>query len=145
MERDDSAHRGSPGWVEEITAGDSLLAYVVRSGDDPHETSFFTPPEMTFQAGSVVVPAGDRVARHDHVPVERHIVGTAEAIFVRRGRCEMEVYHLDRQLVSTVELRQGDMVLFVSAAGHGFRALEDTVLFEIKQGPYGGLEEKSRF
>ena len=29
--------------------------------------------------------------------------------------------------------------------GHGFRMLEHTVLFEIKQGPYGGPEEKVRF
>ena len=29
--------------------------------------------------------------------------------------------------------------------GHGFRMIEDTVLFEIKQGPYGGPAEKERF
>jgi hypothetical protein len=29
--------------------------------------------------------------------------------------------------------------------GHGFRMLEDTVLLEVKQGPYGGQAEKSRF
>jgi hypothetical protein len=29
--------------------------------------------------------------------------------------------------------------------GHGFRVLEDTVLLEIKQGPYPGGAEKERF
>jgi hypothetical protein len=29
--------------------------------------------------------------------------------------------------------------------GHGFRMLEDTVLLEIKQGPYSGIQEKVRF
>jgi hypothetical protein len=35
-------------------------------------------------------------------------------------------------------------VIFVDG-GHGFRILEDTVLLEVKQGPYTGLEEKEFF
>ncbi len=38
----------------------------------------------------------------------------------------------------------GDILVLVSG-GHGFRMLEDTVLMEVKQGPYTGLKEKERF
>ena len=41
-------------------------------------------------------------------------------------------------------MEQGDIVILV-AGGHGFEMLEDTVLMEIKQGPYTGLKEKERF
>jgi hypothetical protein len=29
--------------------------------------------------------------------------------------------------------------------GHGFHMLEDTVLLEVKQGPYTGIDEKEHF
>jgi len=41
-------------------------------------------------------------------------------------------------------LETGDIVMLVNG-GHGFSLLEDTILFEIKQGPYTGLVEKERF
>jgi hypothetical protein len=47
-------------------------------------------------------------------------------------------------LVAPRELNVGDVMLMVGG-GHGFRMLEDTVLLEIKQGPYTGENEKERF
>jgi len=131
--------------IEEIASDGDVFAYVVRAGLDPKASTFFTPHELGFQAGMVVVPEGTAVARHDHLPVARQITGTSEALFVRRGRCEMDIYDRSRSLVSTTELRAGDMALFVGIGGHGFRALEDTVLFEVKQGPYEEAADKERF
>ena len=65
-------------------------------------------------------------------------------LLVRRGRCEMDVYNEDHELVATRELRAGDLALMI-AGGHGFRMQEDTVFLEVKQGPYTGLDEKERF
>jgi hypothetical protein len=56
----------------------------------------------------------------------------------------MEVYNDERGLVATRELCAGDIMLMVGG-GHGFRMLEDTVLLEVKQGPYTGVDEKERF
>jgi hypothetical protein len=47
-------------------------------------------------------------------------------------------------MVVTREMHVGDILIAVSG-GHGFRVLEDTVLLEIKQGPYPGGAEKARF
>jgi hypothetical protein len=33
----------------------------------------------------------------------------------------------------------------LAAGGHGFEMLEDTEMFEIKQGPYAGENDKTRF
>jgi uncharacterized protein with PhoU and TrkA domain len=65
-------------------------------------------------------------------------------LIIRRGRCEVDIYNDDRQLIATRELREGDILLIVGG-GHGFRILEDTVFLEIKQGPYTGIDEKVRF
>ena len=71
-------------------------------------------------------------------------MGTSEVLIVRRGRCEMDIYNNERELVATRQLRQGDIMLMVDG-GHGFRMLEDTVFLEVKQGPYTGVDEKERF
>jgi len=111
---------------------------------NPQKTTFLTPPEFKQQVGFVVYPAGGEIQRHVHRPLERHLVGTSEVVIVRRGRCEIDVYNDERQLVAVRELGQGDIMLMV-AGGHGFRMLENTVFLEVKQGPYTGLEEKERF
>lgn len=130
--------------VEVISAGAVPLCYVIRASPEPRETAFVTPPEFKQQVGFVAYPAGSEIPRHVHLPLERHLVGTAEVLIVRRGRCLLDVYDDNRNLVTTRELAVGDIALLV-AGGHGFRILEDTLFLEVKQGPYLGLEEKERF
>ncbi len=130
--------------IERISHDGQLMALVLRAERRPERTTFVTPPELTLQVGQVVYQAGQEIARHVHLPVERHIVGSMEVLLVQEGRCAVDVYTDDRQLVATRELRRGDVLVAV-AGGHGFRVLEDTVLLEVKQGPYPGVAEKERF
>ena len=130
--------------VEHITWNDKPLAYIIRAELDPSRTTFLTPPEFKQQVGYVVYPAGGEVKRHLHRNLERHLVGTSEVLLLRRGRCEIDIYNDERELVATRELREGDITLMVGG-GHGFRMQEDTVFLEIKQGPYTGMDEKERF
>ena len=130
--------------IERITWQDKVLAVVIRSEFSPAKTTFLTPNDYKQQVGFVVYPAGGVIQRHVHKPLERHLVGTSEVLLVKRGRCEVDIYHDDRQQVATVELRDGDLMLMVGG-GHGFRMIEDTVFMEVKQGPYTGVDEKERF
>jgi hypothetical protein len=130
--------------VEKICCGDQCLAYVIRASFLPERTTFLTPPDYKQQVGYIVYAAGAEIPRHVHRPLERHLVGTSEVLVVRQGCCEADIYDNDRQLVATRELREGDILLMVSG-GHGFRMLDDTVLLEVKQGPYTGIDEKERF
>jgi hypothetical protein len=129
---------------ERIPADGPLLALLLSGTAAPAETTFPTPEELNLQVGFVVHPAGGAIQRHDHKPLEREIVGTSEVLVVRSGRCEIDLYDHERRHVATRELRTGDVILIVGG-GHGFRMLEDTVLLEVKQGPYTGLDEKERF
>jgi quercetin dioxygenase-like cupin family protein len=130
--------------VECVAWQGSPLAYIVRAEPVPGRTSFVTPDAENLQVGFVVYPAGGTIQRHTHRPLERRLTGTAEVLVVRRGRCLLDVYSDAHDPVATRELRTGDVMLMVGG-GHGFRMLEDTVLLEIKQGPYTGLDEKERF
>ena len=130
--------------IETITSNGAVLCLIVRAGLRPDRTTFLTPPDYKQQVGFVVYPAGSEIARHLHRPLERRLVGTSEVLLVQEGRCLLDVYDDDRRLVATRELGPGDLMLMVGG-GHGFRMLEPTVLLEIKQGPYTGLDEKERF
>lgn len=130
--------------LERIASGDETLAYLVRAGHRPEETSFVTEPELIQQVGFVVYPAGGAIERHFHHPVERRVVGTPEVLVVRSGRCEIDLYDEQRELIATRELAAGDVIVIV-AGGHGLRMLEDTILLEVKQGPYPGASEKECF
>jgi hypothetical protein len=130
--------------IESIQDGQTLLAYIVRAEATGAATSFFTGDDASFQTGFVVYPAGGAVVPHVHLPVVRTVVGTSELLLVKKGRCIVDIYGEDRALVASRELVIGDLVLLVTG-GHGFRMIEDTVLLEVKQGPYGGQAEKVRF
>lgn len=134
----------TPPLIEHFESNGRTIAYVIRSAFSPERTTFPTPSELNFQVGFIVYPAGGEVPRHVHKPIERHLDGTSEVIVVKSGRFWLDVYDDDRVLVATRELQTGDIMLMVGG-GHGFRMIEDTVLLEVKQGPYTGLDEKERF
>ena len=129
--------------TEPITWEGCILAYVMRETMTPERTVFPTPPELELQVGFVVYQAGGVIAPHRHAPIVRNITRTCEVIIVKKGRCEVDIYNNDRQVVATRELCTGDLIILVSG-GHGFRMLEDTILLEVKQGPYQGLDEKEQ-
>ena len=68
----------------------------------------------------------------------------AEVLVVMSGHCQIEVYDEQKSLVTVRDLYKNDVVLMVGG-GHGFQIKEDTVLLEIKQGPYLGADDKELF
>jgi len=130
--------------VETITHQDKVLCILVRAIPGPAQTEFYTPNDYNLQMGNIVYPAGSAIPRHSHRPVTRTVTGTSEVLVVQKGRMLIDLYDDARNLVATREMATGDAVALVSG-GHGFRLLEDTILLEIKQGPYSGIQEKDRF
>ena len=120
------------------------LCYVIRGNTKPGQTTFITPPDAKQQVGFIVYPKGGVIARHIHRPLERHIIGMAEVLVVRSGHCQIDIYDDQESLVTVRDLYQNDVVLMVGG-GHGLKIIEDTVLLEIKQGPYLGADDKKLF
>jgi hypothetical protein len=130
--------------IEEIHDGARTLALILRATYRPAATCFPTPESFNLQVGFIIYPGGGMVPRHVHRPLHREISTTSEVIMVRSGKCVVDLFSPEKQLVASRELGPGDVILLV-AGGHGFRMLEDTVLMEVKQGPYVGVDEKERF
>ena len=131
--------------LEYITTADNVLtSIIIRADYKPTETSFITSPDLAQQLGFVVYPAGGVIKRHLHKNVDRQNISSSEALFVRQGRLEIDIYDTNKSLLATRELQAGDFVLMVSG-GHGFRVLEATILLEVKLGPYGGAQDKELF
>jgi len=130
--------------METISSRGQILCIILDTSNLPDHTTFLTPADFKQQVGYVVYPAGGEISRHVHVSLERHLMGTSEVILVMKGRCLLDIYSDNRELVATRELCPGDLMLMVGG-GHGFRMMEDTVLLEVKQGPYTGMDEKERF
>jgi uncharacterized protein with PhoU and TrkA domain len=131
-------------YAETIVSNNHILCYVIRRDIHPEQTTFITPPEGKQQVGFIVYPKGSVIARHTHKQLERHIIGMAEVVVVRSGHVEIEIYDDALNLVTARDLYEGDVVLMVGG-GHGFQVKEDTVLLEIKQGPYLGKDDKELF
>lgn len=130
--------------VETIHHEGKTIAHVVRKARSARQTEFITDSQDKQQVGFIVYPRGGVIPRHVHRPYIRQVVGMSEVLLVREGRMEADFYGEDKQLVGSRILEQGDLLVLVSG-GHGFRCIENTVLLEIKQGPYIGPDEKERF
>ena len=127
--------------TESVASNGQVLAYIVRGTPEAENTEFHTPDEIELQAGFIVYSAGNAIAPHKHAQVSRNIDRHCEVIVVRKGCCEVDIFDEENDLVATHTLRMGDLAILVSG-GHGFRMLEDTILLEVKQGPYYGPQEK---
>jgi hypothetical protein len=117
---------------------------LIRSGPPPEATTFYTPEDMPLQVGRIVQGAASTVMPHVHMPQRRELIGTPEVLLVEKGRMLLDLYADDRTFLGRRELSTGDIVV-VSAGGHGIEFVEDTVLLEVKQGPYQGDLDKERF
>lgn len=130
--------------IEWIRDGEQVLGMILRREYVPEKTRFLTPDDYKQQVGLIVYAGGGRVLPHSHKPVPRSIVGTSEVILVRRGAADVDFFDDSRRLVARRAVREGDLLLLV-AGGHSFSFTKDTILIEIKQGPYVGLDDKERF
>ena len=130
--------------TESIESGGQQLAIIVYADKCPRQTEFLTPEDLPQQVGFIVYPQGASIPRHVHRSVERRIAGTPEVLVVRRGRLQADFFTDEKDYVTSRILNVHD-VLILTGGGHGFTCMEDTVLLEVKQGPYIGPEEKERF
>jgi len=133
-----------PTMLEEIRHGDEILAMILRASFREPGIHFFTPGHYSQQLGYMHHPAGKKIVPHIHNICPRSITLTQEVLFIRKGRVRVDFYDQDRAYLESRVLETGDVILLASA-GHGFEALEELEMIEVKQGPYMGDEDKTRF
>lgn len=130
--------------IEHITHEGKLVALIIGASFRKDGIEFFTPNEFSQQLAYMNRPAGYRIQPHVHNPVRREVVHTLEVLFIRSGKVGIDFYSDEQEFVGQRVLVAGDVILLVSG-GHGFKMLEPTEIIEVKQGPYAGDEDKTRF
>lgn len=137
-----TAHETSP--VQQIMHGDQLLAIIVSQHFSKPGIHFFTPNELSQQLAYMKYSTGKVIPAHVHNPVHRDVFFTQEVLVIKQGKLRVDFYNDQRDYLESRLLQTGDVILLITG-GHGFEVLEDIEMIEVKQGPYVGDQDKTRF
>lgn len=130
--------------VEQITHDGEMLAIIVRAAFNEPGISFFTPNDLSQQLAFMRHPPGKKIQPHVHNPVPREVHYTQEVLFIRRGVLRVDFYDSAQHYLESRLLHAGDTIL-LATGGHGFEIIEEIEMIEVKQGPYAGESDKTRF
>jgi mannose-6-phosphate isomerase-like protein (cupin superfamily) len=130
--------------IESITHADQLLAMIISHKFNEPGIHFFTPGELSQQLAYMQHPVGKLIPPHVHNPVPREVSYTQEVLFIRKGKLRVDFYDRNKVYLESRILEAGDVVL-LATGGHGFEVLEELEMIEVKQGPYAGDADKTRF
>jgi len=129
---------------ETISRDGCLLAVIVSHRFNEPGIHFFTPHDLSQQLAYMRHPAGKVIDPHVHNFVTREVHFTQEVLMIKRGRLRVDFYDEKQSYLESRVLEGGDVILLVNG-GHGFEVLEEVEMFEVKQGPYVGDQDKTRF
>ena len=130
--------------IKKIYDGDNLLAIIVSDKFDEPGIHFFTPDDFSQQLAYMKHPKGKIIIPHVHNSVPRQVEYTQEVLFIKSGKIRVDFYDMEQKYLESHILSQHDVILLIKG-GHGFEVLEEIEMFEIKQGPYVGEDDKTRF
>ena len=129
----------------QIVIDNISFGFIIRKNAEPSNTSFITDQSLPLQFAYMNFSKGDHIKPHIHNQFSREIFKTNEVIIVKNGSLVVNFFDLNKNKVGSEALFEGD-IIFLEEGGHSFDFLENTELFEVKNGPYFGQEmDKSKF
>ncbi len=131
--------------IEAIEEKGVLLAQILSNLSNKTVTEFATDPQHILQVGTIEVNEKRSIPRHRHQQTKRSISGTSEVLIVIKGEVIANIFsQFSTDLIATRKLIVG-MVIVLHTGGHSFESAEDSVLLEIKNGPYSESLDKVFF
>jgi hypothetical protein len=130
--------------IEKIEYKNLLLSIIIRAQYKNTGIHFFTDNIDSQQLGYMNRPSDYEIPPHRHNLIPREIHLTQEVLIIKSGKIRVDFYSNDQIYIESRILYTGDIIL-LSDGGHGFQMLEDSEIFEVKQGPYCGDQDKVRF
>lgn len=127
-----------------IKKKDKLLALIIKNNYYCEGVDFLTPNEYSQQLAYMHHPSGKIIDAHIHNLVHRNVSFTQEVLFIKKGKLRVDFYDDYKDYLESRILEAGDTILLTSG-GHGFKVLEEVEMIEVKQGPYSGEMDKTRF
>lgn len=130
--------------IEQIDFNGKLLSIIIRKEFKKDGIDFFTPNDFSQQLGYMNRPKGYVIPPHVHNPVSREVQYTKEVLYIKSGKVRVDFYDEEQNYLQSTILNAGDVVL-LAYGGHGFEMIETSEIIEVKQGPYAGELDKTRF
>lgn len=130
--------------IKEITNKNITYAIIIKSDYNQPGISFITPNDYSQQLAYMHHQKGHVILPHVHNEVKREVLYTKEVLVIKKGKLRCDFYTDGKEYVCSEVIESGDVILLANG-GHGFECLEETEMFEIKQGPYAGDNDKTRF
>lgn len=130
--------------IERIVVEDKELAIIIRNNFCDTGIHFLTESDYSQQMAYMHHPKGKIIDAHIHNYEERSVVYTQEVLVIKKGVLRVDFYSDEQSYIESAMLYSGDIIL-LAAGGHGFEVIEEVEMVEIKQGPYLGEGDKTRF
>lgn len=130
--------------VKQIIHNDRLLSIIIHRNFEKQGIEFFTPDDFSQQLAYMKRPKDYVIAPHVHNSVPREVQFTKEVLYLKSGKVRVDFYDEQQNYLESTVLNAGDVIL-LAFGGHGFEMLEESEIIEVKQGPYAGDLDKTRF
>lgn len=125
--------------VEVVEHEGVTYAEIIRADLQVEKTTFFSPPDSSFQFGLLAHEAGYREPAHYHKSQERRIDDLQQLFVVQRGIVDVELYTDDGRRFRVIRLEPGDAIVLIRGV-HAIHVIEDFQALSVKQGPFFGDE-----
>ena len=130
--------------VENFTHENKTLGIIIRANYKNEGIEFFTDNAFSQQLAYMNRPSGYEIEPHVHNEVPREVQYTQEVLFIKSGQLRVDFYTDNKDYIVSTILNAGDVIL-LAYGGHGFHIIESAEIIEVKQGPYAGEHDKTRF
>jgi hypothetical protein len=125
--------------IESIEHNGTRYAEIIWANTRVEKTTFFSPPESSFQFGLLAHNAGFFEPPHYHHPFKREIDDLQQMFVVQHGVVAVQLYDESGNLFREVILKTGDAIVLIHGV-HSLRVIEEMQCISIKQGPFLGTE-----
>ena len=125
-----------------------ILAIIVKKTEREkleNGMKIYSDPSDFIQVGYLKRGKNYKAKAHYH-PRIFHGVGKTigqEVMYVIKGRVLLKLYAVNGEKISSITLEEGDLAIIYQ--GHSLEFLEESLILEIKQGPYPGSEKDKIF
>jgi len=125
--------------IETIEHNGKRYAEIIWAAERVEKTTFFSPPESSFQFGLLAHDAGFFEPPHYHRPFTREINDLQQMFVVQRGVVAVQLYTDEGEMFREVVLNPGDAIVLIHGV-HSLRVIEDMQCISVKQGPFLGTD-----
>ena len=120
----------------------SLIAIRINDFTILENSEFITAADGFLQVGAFKYDHPHKVKKHKHNEIVRTVNRTQELIFILSGAMKANLFDDDDNFLNTLLLKPGSGLLIVKG-WHDFEMVENCNFFEVKVGPYLGLDDKT--